>query len=458
MTMSSPSHDGALEREGEPSVPTAHVANASERATLAGPLAAERAELLAEVFRVAPSFLAVYHGPRHVYTMANEAYYQLIGHGREIIGKPLLEALPEVRGQGFDVLLDGVLSTGEPFVAREIPVRLERTPGASLEDRVVALTYLPLIDADGTRTGVIAHGTDVTEYVMARLEVERLLAESNETRRAELELANRQLQEQANALQERSEAAEKANRAKSEFLAVMSHELRTPLNAIGGYTELIELGVHGPVTEPQRIALGRIQSSQRHLLGLISGVLDYSRVEAGAVVYRFADVPVGEAVAEAETLVAPQLRLKGLRFSWSGCTPKLAVRADREKLQQILLNLLGNAVKFTYARDGVPGRLEVDCSVAALIRGQNAEQHVQIHVRDTGEGIAAEELERVFAPFVQVDQRFTRLHAGVGLGLAISRDLARGMDGDLTVESELGVGSTFTLTLPMAEGSGAPVS
>jgi len=458
MTMSSRAHDSALEREREATAQPGHAANEGERATLAGPLAAERAELLAEVFRVAPSFLAVYHGPRHVYTMANDAYYQLIGHGREIIGKPLLEALPEVRGQGFDVLLDGVLSTGQPFVAREIPVRLERTPGASLEDRVVALTYLPLTDADGTRTGVIAHGTDVTEYVMARLEVERLLAESNESRRAELELANRQLQEQANALEERSEAAEKANRAKSEFLAVMSHELRTPLNAIGGYTELIELGVHGPVTEPQRIALGRIQSSQRHLLGLISGVLDYSRVEAGAVVYRFADVPVGEAVAEAETLVAPQLRLKGLRFSWSGCTPRLAVRADREKLQQILLNLLGNAVKFTYVRDGVPGRIEVDCSVAMRVGGENAEEHVRIHVRDTGEGIAPEELERVFAPFVQVDQRFTRLHAGVGLGLAISRDLARGMGGDLTVESELGVGSTFTLTVPIADGSGAPVS
>jgi len=458
MTVSGRAHDGALELEREATAQLEVEANASERTLLSGPLAAERAELLGEVFRVAPSFLAVYHGPQHVYTMVNDAYYQLIGHGREIIGKPLLEALPEVRGQGFDVLLDGVLRTGETFVAREIPVRLERTPGAPLEDRVVALTYLPLTDADGTRTGVIAHGTDVTEYVMARLEVERLLAESNESRRAELELANRQLQEQAKALQERSEAAEKANRAKSEFLAVMSHELRTPLNAIGGYTELIELGVHGQVTEAQRIALGRIQSSQRHLLGLISGVLDYSRVEAGAVVYRFVDVPVAEAVAEAETLVAPQLRQKGLAFTWSGCTATLAVRADREKLQQILLNLLGNAVKFTHAREGAAGRIEVECSVATRAGEEKARERVQIHVRDTGEGIAPEELERVFAPFVQVDQRFTRPHAGVGLGLAISRDLARGMGGDLTVESELGVGSTFTLTLPTVDGSIARAS
>ena len=197
-------------------------------------------------------------------------------------------------------------------------------------------------------------------------------------------------------------------------------------------------------------ALARIQASQRHLLGLIAGVLDYFRVEAGAVTYRLADVPVTEAVAEAETLVAPQLRAKGLGYAWSGAAPGLAVRADREKLQQILLNLLGNAVKFTNPRDGTPGRIEVACSVEAGADGVAAGGRVRLPVRDTGDGIAADSLERVFEPLVQADQRLTRPHAGVGLGLAISRDLARGMGGDLTVESTPGVGSTFTLTLPAA--------
>jgi signal transduction histidine kinase len=239
------------------------------------------------------------------------------------------------------------------------------------------------------------------------------------------------------------EAAEAASRAKSEFLAVMSHELRTPLNAIGGYVELLEMGIRGPVTEPQREDLRRIQRSQKHLLGLINQVLNYVRLETGAVRYQIADVPVTEAVAAVEPLVAPQLRAKGLtyanRLDEAGPDAEpLTVRADREKLQQVLLNLLSNAVKFT--RGG--GRVEVS--------GDAAGTAVAIRVSDTGRGIPAEKLGTVFEPFMQVDARLTRTEEGTGLGLAISRDLARGMGGDLTADSVLGVGSTFTLTLPRA--------
>ena len=305
-------------------------------------------------------------------------------------------------------------------VVRDEVVEIERPDGTR---RLVSLSAAPVRDADGRVDGALVTTVDVTER-------ERLLAEA-EAARAE---------------------AEAANRAKGEFLAVMSHELRTPLNAIGGYAELLELGIHGPVTPEQRTALERIQRSQRHLLGLIAGVLDYSRVEAGAVTYRLADVPVGEVVAEAEALVAPQLRAKGLGYAWSGAPPDLCVRADREKLQQILLNLLGNAVKFTEARGGAAGRIEVTCTVggadAAAGGSEAGGGRVSLHIRDTGVGIAPEKLAGVFEPFVQADQGLTRRQEGVGLGLAISRDLARGMGGDLTVESTLGLGSTFTLTLP----------
>ena len=230
--------------------------------------------------------------------------------------------------------------------------------------------------------------------------------------------------------------AEAANRAKGDFLAVISHELRTPLNAIAGHAELIELGIYGPVTPEQLAALARIQKSQRHLLGLINGVLNYSRIEAGALHYAVTDVSVDEVLATCEALVAPQARAKRLALHYEDCDPALTVRADAEKLQQIILNLVTNSIKFT----DPGGRIGLACAMSGA--------QVSISISDTGRGIAADQIARVFEPFVQVDAQLTRTQEGVGLGLAISRDLARGMGGDLTAESMPGRGSTFTLTLP----------
>jgi signal transduction histidine kinase len=197
------------------------------------------------------------------------------------------------------------------------------------------------------------------------------------------------------------------------------------------------------VTAQQREDLARIQKSQRHLLGLINGVLNYSRAEAGAVHYDVGDVPLEAVLATCETLIAPQARTKQITLRFAASQEPLTVRGDREKVQQIVVNLLSNAVKFT----GPGGEVTLTCRPDRRRRGAPA---VLVTVADTGRGIAADALERVFEPFVQVDTRLTRTEEGMGLGLAISRDLARGMGGDLTAESTLGTGSTFTLTLPAA--------
>lgn len=254
----------------------------------------------------------------------------------------------------------------------------------------------------------------------------------------ELEQANDRLKDITLDAEDARDAALKANQAKSDFLAVMSHELRTPLNAIGGYTDILKLGIYGEVNEQQSDALTRISRSQQTLLALINDVLNFAKLEAGEVRYAITDVPLAPAIAGLEDLVAPQLRDRKLEYVVKTCDPELAVRADAEKLQQILINLLSNAIKYT--NEG--GRIDVHCDVT--------DKNVSIHVTDSGIGISADRLDRIFDPFIQVGRALNRPHEGVGLGLSISRDLARAMGGALAVKSEPGVGSTFTLTLDRA--------
>ncbi len=240
------------------------------------------------------------------------------------------------------------------------------------------------------------------------------------------------------------EEAEAANAAKAQFLGTMSHELRTPLNAIGGYADLMALGIYGQVTAEQVNALERIGRNQQHLLRLINEVLDFAKVGAGVVSYEIADVPIGEVLTTCETLVAPQARAKRLALTVEPCDPQLTARADRGKLQQVVLNLLINAVQFTE-----PGG-SVTLTAFAAQDSVDGDKWVSIAVKDTGRGIAADQIERAFQPFVQIDAALTRSNQGTGLGLAIGREFSRGMGGDLTVESSPGAGSTFTLILPRA--------
>jgi PAS domain S-box-containing protein len=367
---------------------------------------------LRDVFEQAPVAVAVMKGPDHVYSVASPRYVESVGR-RAIIGLSVRDAFPELAGSPQFEIMDRVYRTGEPFFAAEQRVKLNGADGTPRE-HYFNVGYQPLRDGEGTVYGIASVAVDVTPQVQARIETERAREESERAR----------------------QAAEAANAAKSQFLATMSHELRTPLNAIAGYAELLQLGLHGPVTEQQTEAIARIQRAQRHLLGLINDVLNFAKLEAGRVEYRLQDVSVRETVDELEAVIAPQIREKRIAFDREQCADGRHVIADPDKLQQILVNLLSNAVKFTPPG----GSITLHC--------HDEGPTIAIGVEDTGIGIAADRLEDVFAPFVQIDRRLNAPHEGTGLGLAISRDLARGMNGDLTAESDVGRGSTFTLRLP----------
>ena len=243
---------------------------------------------------------------------------------------------------------------------------------------------------------------------------------------------------QAEAERARDEA-QTANRAKSEFLATMSHELRTPLNAIAGYTQILQLGVHGPVNDQQQDDLARIQRSQKRLLGLINDVLNFARLEAGRVPINPQRVSADSLMSTVEAMITPQIQSRGLRFVRHPAADGLTLYCDPDKAEQVLLNLLSNAVKFT--PEG--GMVELASCAANRV--------ARISVRDSGIGIPEDKLEAIFEPFMQVERRkLTSLSEGVGLGLAISRDLARAMGGDLHVRSKVGKGSVFTFELPLA--------
>ncbi len=328
------------------------------------------------------------------------------------------------------------IATGQPF---EMTFPLRGVDGVF---RPFLTRVAPVRDADGEVTRWFGTNTDLTAERAAAAERERLLAASEAARRgAEAE--------RVRADAERARA-EEANQAKSAFLANMSHELRTPLNAIGGYVQLLDMGLHGPVSDDQRHALARVQTAQRHLLALINDVLNYAKLEAGRVEYDVQAVDVREAVADVVPLVEPQLAARGLAFDVLLPEAPCLVWADREKLAQVLVNLLSNATKFTdpaHPATGAPGRVTVDVATRTAGPDGGHADAVFLRVTDTGRGIPRDKQEAIFEPFVQVRATYGQPHEGTGLGLAISRDLARGMGGELRVRSTLGEGSTFTLQL-----------
>ena len=257
-------------------------------------------------------------------------------------------------------------------------------------------------------------------------------------------------QARAHAERARSEAeaaraeAERANNSKTDFLAVMSHELRTPLTAIMGYEELLSDGITGPVTELQRQQLGRINASARHLLGLIDEILTFARVDIGRERVRWESMSVNQTLGDAAALVEPMAAAKSIEFFVHLLEEDQAIQTDGTKLRQMLVNLLSNGIKFTDH-----GEVRVECSVEGGV--------LSVRIADTGAGIPAENIDDIFEPFWQAEQTATRRTGGTGLGLSVTRKLARLLGGDVAVASKVGAGSTFVLTLPVKAPAGETI-
>lgn len=364
---------------------------------------------LITVLDQSPLAMAIAEAPSGNFLFVNEELVRLIGR-RPGFAKYADESSGGIEGFHSDGTrlttdewpMSKALLHGE--VVRNQHVRIRRYDGMEFD---AAFNSAPVHDAQGKIIAAVLIFWDVTAQ-----------------RRAE------------DALRVAYDTTAAANRAKSDFFAVMSHELRTPLNAIAGYVELMGLGNEGQLTPQQQEYLQRIHRNQRHLLSLIDDVLNFASIEGGRVPLAVKTVRVGEALDEVKSSIEPQLQKRQLTLTRESVADTLIVRADPEKLRQILLNFLANSCKFTEPG----GRI----AIGAAAEGE----FVRIFVRDTGIGIPPAEIERVFEPFFQVERGMTRKYSGVGLGLSIARDLARAMSGDVRIESTPGEGTTVALLLP----------
>jgi signal transduction histidine kinase len=332
-----------------------------------------------------------------------------------VIGRSLLEVEPKLRA-GSRTAIKRALDGATVVMSQQLHGYLlpMKPPAAhqSFDRMQQSARIIPLYADDGSVYGAVAIINDVTERVARERELRAAM-----------------------------EAAEAANKAKSDFLAAMSHELRTPIGAMSGYAELLAEGIFGAVTPVQRDQLQRIRTVGRHLLTIVEEILTFARIEAGAEQLNIAETNAVELVEEAVMVVEPLAARKGLVINRSVPPNPIPMHADQMKVRQILINLLGNAVKFTEK-----GSISVE---VALVPQDDAGCSICFRVADTGSGIPKDDLGRIFEPFVQLDRGAGRVQEGTGLGLSVSRQLARLMSGDLTASSEVGVGTTFTMTLPV---------
>ena len=383
--------------------------------------------LLELIFRESPAGMALWKGEELVFDKVNPVMEEIFG-GRALVGRALLDAAPELKGQGFDEKLRAVLESGEPFIGTEVLAKIARAEGGEPEERYFDFSYLQVQDPEGKPYGIYDHAMDVTDRVLARRALERSEEQLREA------LADRQ--ELLEAERAARSEAEVAGRMKDEFLATLSHELRTPLNAIVGWTQLLQL-----MPDQARLSEGLavIARNAKAQTQIIEDILDMSRIVSGKLRLDVQAIDLPALVKAGVETVQPAADAKGVRLQVMVDPSAHAMSGDPHRLHQVFWNLLSNAVKFTPKG----GRIQV------TLRRINS--HVEVCVMDTGVGIDAEFLPHVFDRFRQADASTTRRHGGLGLGLAIVKQIVELHGGSVRAYSPgPGHGATFTISLPVA--------
>ena len=362
------------------------------------------------LFMQAPAIICVLRGPDHVFDLVNPLYRQLFGD-RELLGKPVREAIPELEGQGFFELLDQVFRTGEPYIGRESRAVLKSGDGDAGQESFFNFIYQPMYDGRKQIEGVMVFAFEVTEQVRARREMEQL-----------------------------AESLRQANREKDEFIAVISHELRTPLTSILGWARMLRLG--GLDEQTQLEALNAIERSTQAQVKLIEDLLDEARIASGKLRLEMRTIDLLSLLQPAVAGLVPAAEGKNILIDADLGSDPCPVLADPSRLQQVIWNVLSNAVKFTPHGGTISIRLR---------RAEDA----RIDIRDSGAGIEPELLPHIFDRFRQGDPGASQRRGGLGLGLAIARHLVALHGGTIEAQSEgEGRGTTFTIHLPLATATG----
>lgn len=363
-------------------------------------------ERLVALFEQAPGIIAVLRGPDHVFELTNRAYLTLVGH-RALVGKPVRDALPEVRGQGFLELLDQVYQTGQPFVGHAVPLRVQREPDAPLEERFIDFVYQPIHDLQGRVAGIFVEGSDVT----ARKHIED-----------ELRAANQQ---------------------KDQFLAMLAHELRNPLAPITTAAQLLQRGqLDAPGIQRASDIIAR---QAQHMTSLVNDLLDVSRVTRGLVSINREPLEMREVVHEAVEQVRGLIDARRHTLHCEIAPGALRVDGDRTRLIQVVSNILNNAAKYTSPGGQIVLEVRLD------------DGHVRVAVRDNGQGIDPLTLPYIFDLFTQAERTPDRAQGGLGLGLALVKSLAVLHGGRVEAHSAgLGRGSKFVVSLPSLADESSP--